>query len=105
MSRLKPKPAIWSSEANPRLGKPSAPQLTASEERIKHVHRFHNSIQKATPNKAGQLLSDLTHYSPTDPDARIAFKTATADRGKASPVSVYGQHKRRCRRFGSPISM
>jgi len=75
MSRLKPKPAIWSSEANPRLGKPKAPRLTASTDRLQHIHRFHKNIRKAAPNKAGQLLSNLTHYSPTDPDARIAFKT------------------------------
>jgi len=75
MSRLKPKPAIWSSETNSRLGKPNAPRLTASADRLQHIHRFHKNIKKAAPNKAGQLLSNLTHYSPTDPDARIAFKT------------------------------
>ena len=75
MSRLERKPAIWSSETASALGKPNAPRLTASEERIKHIHRFHATIRKAAPNKAGQLLSNLTHYSPTDPDARIAVKT------------------------------
>ncbi|MFD2937392.1 hypothetical protein [Spirosoma flavum] len=75
MSRLKRKTAIWPSETTSSLGKPSPPRLTASEERIKHIHRFHGNIRKAAPNKAGQLLSNLTHYSPTDPDARIAFKT------------------------------
>ncbi|GAB2579705.1 transposase [Spirosoma areae] len=76
MSSLKPKPSIWSSEAHfTTLGKPSAPRLTASEDRLQHIHRFHRNIKKAAPNKAGQLLSNLTHCSPTDPDARIAFKT------------------------------
>jgi hypothetical protein len=76
MSKLKPKPAIWPSEAHPTtLGKPNPPRQTAFEERIKHIHRFHGNIRKAAPNKAGQLLSNLTHYSPTDPDAHIAFKT------------------------------
>ncbi|GAB3790517.1 hypothetical protein GCM10028818_60790 [Spirosoma horti] len=75
MSRLKPKPAIWSSEANSTLSKSSAPRLTASPDRLQHIHRFHKNIKKAAPNKSGQLLSNLTHYSPTDPDARIAFKT------------------------------
>lgn len=75
MSRLKRKTAIWSSETTSSFGKPSPPRLTASGERIKHIHRFHGNIRKAAPNKAGQLLSNLTHYSPTDPDARIAFKT------------------------------
>ena len=80
MSRLKLKPAIWSSQTTSTLGKRSTPRLTASKERIQHIHRFHDTIRKAAPNKAGQLLSNLTHYSPTDPDARIAFKTAPAAR-------------------------
>lgn len=76
MSRLKPKPSIWSSETtSTTLGKPRPPQLTASKERLQHVQRLHTNIQKAAPTKPGQLLSNLTHYSPTDPDARIAFKT------------------------------
>ena len=75
MSRLKRKSAIWSSETASSPGKPNAPRLTASRERIQHISRFHGNIRKAAPNKAGQLLSNLTHYSPTDPDARIAFKT------------------------------
>ncbi|UHG95001.1 transposase [Spirosoma oryzicola] len=75
MSRLKPKPAIGSSKGNSTLGKPSPPRLTTSAERLKHIHRFHNKIHKAAPNKSGQLLSNLTHYSPTDPDARIGFKS------------------------------
>ncbi|GAB2595853.1 IS1182 family transposase [Spirosoma areae] len=76
MSRLKPKPSIWSSEVNrTTLGKPGTPRLTTTADRLQHIHRFHTNIQKAALNKAGQLLSNLTHYSPTDPDARIAFKT------------------------------
>ncbi|WP_293688928.1 MULTISPECIES: IS1182 family transposase [unclassified Spirosoma] len=76
MSRLKPKPVIWSSDENrTTLGKPSTPRLTTTADRLQHIHRFHGNIQKATPNKSGQLLSNLTHYSPTDTDARIAFKT------------------------------
>ncbi|MFD2935314.1 hypothetical protein [Spirosoma flavum] len=75
MSRLKPKPSIWSSESTPSLGKLSAPRLSASVDRLQHVHRIHRNILKAAPNKSGQLLSNRTHYSPTDPDARIAFKT------------------------------
>ncbi|MFD2938336.1 hypothetical protein [Spirosoma flavum] len=50
-------------------------------DRLQHIHRFQANIKKAAPNKSGQLLSNLTHYSPTDPDARIAFKTAPAARG------------------------
>lgn len=76
MSRLKPKVSIWPTDTQPvTLGKPSAPRLTASEDRLQHIHRVHTNIQKLAPTKPGQLLSNLTHYSPTDPDARIAFKT------------------------------
>ncbi|WP_240625790.1 hypothetical protein [Spirosoma pollinicola] len=75
MSRLKRKPAIWSSETTSSLSKLNAPRLTASADRLQHIHRFHKNIKKAAPNKTGQLFSNLTHYSPTDPDARIAFKT------------------------------
>ena len=74
MSQLKPKPSIWSSQITPTLGKRTAPRLTASIDRLQHIHRFQATIKKAAPNKPGQLLSNLTHYSPTDPDARIAFK-------------------------------
>ncbi|WP_240625705.1 transposase [Spirosoma pollinicola] len=75
MSRQKRKPAIWSSETTSSLSKPNAPRLTASADRLQHIHRFHKNIKKAAPNKTGRLFSNLTHYSPTDPDARIAFKT------------------------------
>lgn len=59
-------------------------------DRLQHIHRFHNNIRKEAPNKVGQLVSNLTHYSLTDPDARIAFKTATAARRQGLPVSLHG---------------
>jgi transposase len=74
MSRLKPKSAIWSPEPTSGFTQPRAPRLTASVDRLQHVHRLHGNILKAAPNKSGQLVSNLTHYSPTDPDARIAYK-------------------------------
>ncbi|GAB4026858.1 IS1182 family transposase [Spirosoma gilvum] len=78
MSQLKPKPTIWLAEPTSTLGKSSPPRLSTSVDRLQHIHRVHGNILKAAPNKSGQLLSNLTHYSPTDPDARIAFKTGKA---------------------------
>jgi transposase len=72
MSRLQPK---RSSEATTALGSANAPLITATPGRLKHIQRFHAAIQKAAPNKAGRLVSNLTHYSPADPEARIAFKS------------------------------
>jgi hypothetical protein len=50
-------------------------RISASAGRLKHIHRYHSLIQQTAPKKAGQLLSNLTHYSPTDADARISIKT------------------------------
>jgi hypothetical protein len=44
-------------------------RISASAGRLKHIHRYHSLIQQTAPKKAGQLLSNLTHYSPTDADA------------------------------------
>ncbi|WP_245326386.1 IS1182 family transposase [Hymenobacter wooponensis] len=72
MSRLQPK---RSGEASvPTPGNSQAPLVTASADRVKHIQRFHAAIRKAAPNKAGHLVSNLTHYSPADPEARVAFK-------------------------------
>ncbi|QKG54998.1 transposase [Hymenobacter sp. BRD67] len=43
-----------------------------------HLQRFQAAIRKVGPTKPGQLVSNLTHYSPSDPDARVAFKTGKA---------------------------
>jgi hypothetical protein len=51
------------------------PAITASTDRLLHLQRFQAAIRKAGPTKPGQLVSNLTHYSPADPEARIAFKT------------------------------
>ena len=74
ISRLKIKQASWNTDTNSRLSKPKESRLNASKGRLQHIYRFHTAIQKATSQKAGQLLSNLTHYSPTDPDARIGVK-------------------------------
>ena len=50
-------------------------RISASAGRLKHIHRYHSLIQQTAPKKAGKLLSNLTHYSPTDADARISIKT------------------------------
>ena len=71
MSRLQPK---RSGEATTPRGNANAPQITASADRLKHIQRFHAAILKAAPNKPGRLVRNLTHYSPADPEARIAFQ-------------------------------
>jgi transposase len=75
MSRLRPKLSRWSAQATTRVDSPQTPPITASVDRLQHIQRFHAAIRKADPDKPGQLVSNLTHYSPADPDARVAFKT------------------------------
>lgn len=75
MSRLRPKLSRWSAAGNAAGATPQPPPITASADRLQHIQRFHAAIRKAGPNKPGQLVSNLTHYSPADPDARVAFKT------------------------------
>lgn len=75
MSRLKPKRSSDVAEATTTLGSANAPRIMATPDRLHHIQRFHAAIRKAGPKKAGQLVSNLTHYSPSDPEARIAFKS------------------------------
>ncbi|WP_238388191.1 IS1182 family transposase [Hymenobacter sediminis] len=75
MSRLKPKLAGGAMEASPTKGTAQTPPITATPYRLRHIERYHAAIRKAAPKKAGQLVSNLTHYSPSDPEARIAFKS------------------------------
>lgn len=70
MSRLKPKRSGGVAEAT----SDQAPRITATPDRLHHMQRLHAAIRKVSPNKTGQLVSNLTHYSPSDPEARIAFK-------------------------------
>ncbi|MBC6607002.1 IS1182 family transposase [Hymenobacter sp. BT188] len=76
MSRLQPKRSSGAAEAGPTLGDGQAPRITATLDRLKQLQRFHAAILKAAPNKPGRLVSNLTHYSPSDPEARIAFKSS-----------------------------
>lgn len=73
MSRLQPKRSLGAADATTPMG--PAPPVTASTGRLAHLQRFQAAIRKAGPNKTGQLVSNLTHYSPSDPDARVACKT------------------------------
>ncbi|WP_133272541.1 IS1182 family transposase [Hymenobacter radiodurans] len=75
MSRLQPKRSRASTEATNTVDPTNAPPITASEDRLQHIQRFHAAIRKAAPTKSGRLVSNLTHYSPADPEARICFKT------------------------------
>ena len=74
MSRLQRKRANASTEP-PTDAALNAPRITASVDRLAHIHRFQAAIRKAKPTKGGRLVSNLTHYSPADPEARICFKT------------------------------
>ncbi|UOQ69109.1 IS1182 family transposase [Hymenobacter volaticus] len=78
MSRLQPKRSRGAAEAGTPRGDGQAPRITATPGRLKHIQRFHAAIRKAAPKKAGKLVSNLTHYSPSDPEARIAFKSGKA---------------------------
>lgn len=74
MSRLQPKFARGSAQPVPAAEQISSPRLTASAARLQQVQRVHTVIRQAAPRKKGLLLSNLTHYSPADPEARIAYK-------------------------------
>jgi transposase len=76
MSRLQPKRLTEAAEATTTIGPAIAPVVTASADRLLQLQRFQAAIRKAGPNKPGQLVSNLTHYSPSDPDARVAFKSS-----------------------------
>jgi hypothetical protein len=75
MSRLQPKRLADAPAATTTLGPATVPAITASTDRLLHLQRFQAAIRKTGPTKPGQLVSNLTHYSPADPEARIAFKT------------------------------
>jgi len=72
MSRLQPKRALLAPETT--TSGPT-PVITASANRLAQQQRVQAAIRKAGPTKPGQLVSNLTHYSPADPQARIAYKT------------------------------
>ncbi|WP_400190377.1 transposase [Hymenobacter sp. B81] len=75
MSRLQPElPTGPAAPANP-FRPASASRITASPQRLRHIQRFHEVIDQARHQKTGQLVSNLTHYSPADPEARITYKT------------------------------
>jgi transposase len=72
MSRLQPKRVLPAPET---MTSGPAPVITASANRLAQQQRVQAAIRKTGPTKPGQLVSNLTHYSPSDPEARIAFKT------------------------------
>jgi len=72
MSGLKPKSALWRADAP--VASASAPRLTGSATHLQQVQRMHALQLRQTTPKTGRLLSNHTHYSPADPEARIAYK-------------------------------
>ncbi|WP_239691867.1 transposase [Hymenobacter coccineus] len=77
MSRLQAKRSREAAVVTTTLGPAKAPPVTASTERLRHIQRFQAASRKAGPNKPGQLVRNLTHYHPTDPEARVAFSRAS----------------------------
>jgi transposase len=75
MSGLQPKRALWLAQETPPTAEASPTRLLASAARLQQLRRLQASILQAAPTKAGQLFSNFTHYSPADPEARIAYKT------------------------------
>jgi len=74
MSSLQPKRALWlAHEADPAAAA-SSTRLLASAARLQQLRRLQTTLLQAAPTKAGQLFSNFTHYSPADPEARIAYK-------------------------------
>ena len=59
-------------------------QISAPEHELKRVEKHHQNLRDSTVRLAGashkkaRLLSNKTHYSPRDPDARISFKPGKA---------------------------
>jgi hypothetical protein len=72
MSGLEPKIALWRADAPAEPA--SAPRLTGSPAHLKQVQRMHVLQTRQTTRQTGRLLSNHTHYSPADPEARIAYK-------------------------------
>jgi transposase len=68
----------------PALGnRQAAPVITATDHQLRRLSKHQQNL-KSVPNTPGasnekaQLLSNKTHYSPTDPDARISVKPGKA---------------------------
>ena len=62
----------------------SPAQISAPEHELKRVEKHHQNLRDSPVRLAGashkkaRLLSNKTHYSPRDPDARISFKPGKA---------------------------
>ena len=57
--------------------------ITASDHQLRQLKKHQQNLKNApanlgASNKKAQLLSNKTHYSPTDPDARISIKPGKA---------------------------
>lgn len=68
----------------PKLSKrQAAPIITAADHQLRQLKKRQQNLQSApttlgASNEKAQLLSNKTHYSPTDPDARISIKPGKA---------------------------
>jgi transposase len=73
ISKMQPKRALWLTDRPQE--RETIPRLEACKARLRDTqHR--QAVNKATSTKTrGQFLSNITHYSPTDREARIGYKT------------------------------
>ncbi|GAB4038284.1 hypothetical protein GCM10028809_55950 [Spirosoma gilvum] len=63
----------------------AASVITAADHQLRRLKKHQQNLKSAPTtlgagNEKAKLLSNKTHYSPTDPDARIFIKLAAADR-------------------------
>jgi hypothetical protein len=74
MSRLQPKRAVADGRRGAAgYGRHHAP--TGFTRAFAATSGLQATSWQAAPTKPGQLYSNFTHYSPADPEARIAYKT------------------------------
>jgi transposase len=72
LTTMQAKQALWLTDNS--QGRKSIPKVNACSTRLRDNQR-RVAVNKANSSKKqGRFLSNLTHYSPTDPQARIGYK-------------------------------
>jgi hypothetical protein len=66
MSWLQPKRFLQADEVTTPIDPATAPSVTPSTDSLRHLQRFQNALYKAGTNKSAQLVSNITHYNPSD---------------------------------------
>lgn len=73
ITKMQPKRALWLTDGKPE--KELIPRLEATTRRLRDTQHRQEVNQANSKRKKGQFLSNITHYSPTDREARIGYKT------------------------------